>query len=48
MAYTEEDWEKIQDENINGSEDLDDGCDWYRKIEKPDTEALDERIKDNG
>jgi len=31
--YTEEDWERVQDENVNGPEDFDDGCDWCQSRE---------------
>jgi len=41
MAYTEEDWEKTQDENTNGPEDLDDSMDWAFKAEKPNMEGDD-------
>lgn len=40
MACTEEDWERVQDENINGPEDFDDGCDWYHKVENPNMEGM--------
>jgi hypothetical protein len=39
MAYTEADWDKVQSENVNGPEDLDDN--WYHKVEKPNMEEFD-------
>jgi len=39
MAYTEEDWERVQDENVNGPEDEDDFSEWYNKVENPNQEG---------
>ena len=41
MPYTEEDLEKVQDENTKGPEDYDDDCNWYNKYDKPNTEDID-------
>ena len=35
MTYTEE------DENVNGLDDYDDGCDWSHKVENPNMEGMD-------